>query len=258
MALVNLSPKNKIEIDLLTTENAVANGDEFIFNDVSAAVPKTRKTSWSNLISLITTALSASSKAAGETASTGDLKRSLQPTITGWVKLDGTTIGSAASGATGRANADTQALFTLIWEQVDNTYAVIQDSSGSPTTRGASASADFAANKRIPLFDGRNRYVVAVDPTGTTGRITTAGSGIDGTKNGATGGSQNVTLLEANLPAHTHDVDVPATTAASAATGTDVATPGATAPETSTSVGSATPVVVLPPTGVYGNLFQRL
>lgn len=70
----------------------------------------------------------------------------------GWVTRNGGTIGSAASGATNRANADTAALFAKIWAETSNTGDfVIQDSAGTPTTRGASAAADFAANKRIPL-----------------------------------------------------------------------------------------------------------
>ena len=81
----------------------------------------------------------------------------------GWVKENGGTIGSAASGATTRANADTLALFTLLWNEFSNTILPIQTSSGVATTRGASASADFAANKRMPLFDSRSRFLRAAD-----------------------------------------------------------------------------------------------
>lgn len=69
----------------------------------------------------------------------------------GFVLLQGGTIGSASSGATARAHADTEALFTLIWESYDNTARPIQDDSGAPSTRGGSAAEDFAANKRLPL-----------------------------------------------------------------------------------------------------------
>src|SRR5262249_807602 len=49
-------------------------------------------------------------------ASTGDLKSRMDGlSITGWVKANGLTIGSATSGATGRANADTQALYVYLW-----------------------------------------------------------------------------------------------------------------------------------------------
>ena len=83
---------------------------------------------------------------------TGEVILSISSTApVGTVAMNGTTIGSAISGATGRANADTQALFELIWTSSDNTLSPIQDASGAPTTRGASAAADFAANKRMPV-----------------------------------------------------------------------------------------------------------
>ncbi len=69
----------------------------------------------------------------------------------GWVLAAGGTIGSAGSSATVRANADTIDLYTNLWNSVANTELPIQDSGGTPTTRGASAAADFAANKRLPL-----------------------------------------------------------------------------------------------------------
>lgn len=69
----------------------------------------------------------------------------------GTVVPNGGTIGSASSGATTRANADTSDLFSLLWSVTNNTDYPIQDSAGAATTRGASAAADFAANKRFPL-----------------------------------------------------------------------------------------------------------
>lgn len=76
----------------------------------------------------------------------------------GWLKANGTTIGSAASGATNRANADTEALFSLLWVNFDNATLPIQTSGGVATTRGASAAADFAANKRLPVPDFRDYF----------------------------------------------------------------------------------------------------
>src|SRR6187549_2553530 len=47
---------------------------------------------------------------------TGDLKFTFATAVPGgWLLLNGATIGNAASGGTGRANADTEALFTLLW-----------------------------------------------------------------------------------------------------------------------------------------------
>lgn len=69
----------------------------------------------------------------------------------GCIVPNGGTIGSAASGATNRANADTADLFAFYWRLTNNTDYPIQDSAGAASTRGASAEADFAANKRFPL-----------------------------------------------------------------------------------------------------------
>jgi hypothetical protein len=69
--------------------------------------------------------------------------------------LDGNTIGDGSSGATARANADTLTLFMFLWNSIANTELVIQTSVGAPTTRGASALADFNAHKRMPLPDMR-------------------------------------------------------------------------------------------------------
>lgn len=81
----------------------------------------------------------------------------------GWVKENGGTIGSAASGATNRANADTEALFTLLWNNFNQATLPIQNSAGAVTTRGANAAADFAAAKRMPLFDSRSRFLRGAD-----------------------------------------------------------------------------------------------
>ena len=80
-------------------------------------------------------------------ASTGDFKfRPTSETLTGWVKANGQTIGSASSGATQRANADTQNLFVYLWSNFSNAKCPV---SGG---RGATALADFQANKTIRLI----------------------------------------------------------------------------------------------------------
>lgn len=114
---------------------------------------------------------------------------------TGWVMASGRTIGSADSGGTERANADTADLYALLWGSYTNTELIIQDSSGTPTTRGASAAADFAANKRMPLPDYRGRVAAGKDNMGGTSanRLTSAGGGVDGDVMGAAGGSETHT-----------------------------------------------------------------
>lgn len=77
-----------------------------------------------------------------------------------WARANGKSIGSATSGATERANSDTLALFTHIW----NNIASATVSGG----RGASASADFLANKTISLPDMRGRIGIGLDDMGNT------------------------------------------------------------------------------------------
>lgn len=77
---------------------------------------------------------------------TGDVKLTLKTVAdVSWVLMDDKSIGSATSGATGRANADTSALYTLIWTNVIDQWAPVA------TGRGGSAAADFAANKALTL-----------------------------------------------------------------------------------------------------------
>lgn len=57
------------------------------------------------------------------------------------------------------------------------------------------------------LPDARGRNRIPLD--GGTGRITTAGSGVDGATRFAAGGAQNVTLATADIPSHTHALTDP-------------------------------------------------
>jgi hypothetical protein len=102
----------------------------------------------------------------------------------GWLLENGGTIGSAASGATTRAHGDTLPLFTHLWNSFGNTLLPIQDSSGAASTRGASAAADFAANKRLPLFDSRTRFLRGADGgLGYDVSLTVGATQADGIKN---------------------------------------------------------------------------
>lgn len=118
----------------------------------------------------------------------------------GWVMGSGRTIGSATSGGTERANADCQPLFELLWNSMAQSEAAV---SGG---RGASAAADWAANKTIALPDYRGRTAIGRDNMGgsAASRITSGGSGINGTTLGASGGTQTHTLSESQMPSHTH------------------------------------------------------
>lgn len=96
---------------------------------------------------------------------TGDLRWSITSTAqTGWILADGKSIGDASSNATGRSNADTLALFSLIWNEVAIDYCPLVDSAGAPVVKGASAAADFALHYAIYLPDMRGRSIIG---TGT-------------------------------------------------------------------------------------------
>jgi len=78
---------------------------------------------------------------------TGDIKLTLKTIADAtWIMCNDLSIGSAASGATGRANADTQPLYELIWNSIPNKWAVVVGG------RGITATADFNANKPMFLF----------------------------------------------------------------------------------------------------------
>ncbi|MFA6093980.1 MAG: hypothetical protein WC986_13660 [Elusimicrobiota bacterium] len=125
---------------------------------------------------------------------------------TGWVMANGKTIGNASSGGTERANADTSALFVLLWNSCANAELPIQDSAGSATTRGLSAANDFDANKRLPLPDARGSVRAGKDDMGgsAASKLTVAGGSFDGTILGKLGGIQAHALSEAELRAHVH------------------------------------------------------
>lgn len=146
--LIKASDFNEIVSDIAT---ALTN---CVTKDNQSTVPALTLTS---LTVSGTSTLGASSTVGGEQIltrryTTGEIVSSVSPTApVGTILLNGGTIGSTASGATTRANNDTQALFELLWTLGDNTLLPIQDAVGAATTRGLTAAADFAANKRLPI-----------------------------------------------------------------------------------------------------------
>jgi microcystin-dependent protein len=118
----------------------------------------------------------------------------------GWVRAAGRTIGSATSGASERANADTSALFQHLWNS-DSTLAV-------STGRGANAAADFAANKTIALPDYRSRSLVGLADMGNSASTILSGVTVDNSETvstlGATLGEGTHTLVTSEMASHTH------------------------------------------------------
>lgn len=122
---------------------------------------------------------------------------------TGWLMFNGDTLGSATSAAT-RASADNQNLFLALWASLTNADAPV---SGG---RGATAAADWAANKTITLPDMRGRSIIG---TGT-------GSGLSTRTHGAKLGAEEHTLTEAQMPLHGHPFRISQTSQASPSTTT--------------------------------------
>lgn len=117
--------------------------------------------------------------------------------MAGYVRLNALTIGNAGSGATERANSDTEALYTWLYNRLSNSICPV---SGG---RGTNAASDFAAGKTLQLPNGRNKALFGVDDMGNSaaggfsGVTFTVGSA---TAPGSQGGSATVTLTQSQLP----------------------------------------------------------
>lgn len=124
---------------------------------------------------------------------TGDGQWTFRSTAkSGWLFVQGQTLGDTGSGAT-LTGSTYEDLYEFFWDNLSDTYAPVS------TGRGASAAADWAAGKTITIPDARDRAPFGV---GTTWDL------------GETQGAESVTLLEANLPAHTHGSGTLATSSA--------------------------------------------
>lgn len=106
----------------------------------------------------------------------------------GWITLDDGTIGNASSGATTRANSDTEDLFILLWNS--HSDAICPVSSG----RGATAAADFAANKTLTLPPTASRALCGSG----------SGSGLSARSQGETDGEETHTITSSELVTHGH------------------------------------------------------
>lgn len=103
-------------------------------------------------------------------AATGDVKWRLDAGILpGWVRMNGRTIGGAGSGATELASVTASALFILLWNAFPDTIASVVGG------RGTSATADFAAGKRITVPTMQGLVAGGLDDMGSSpaGRLQT-------------------------------------------------------------------------------------
>lgn len=122
---------------------------------------------------------------------TGDVRTSLNSfSPMGWVPANDGTIGSLTSGATTRADRDTFPLYNLLW---GNPYAPVTGGAG------ASAVADFAANKSIALTKTLGRLLASTGlPSSGTNVGTTWALG-------QTTGNEKHTISINEMAQHTHD-----------------------------------------------------
>ena len=133
--------------------------------------------------------------------STGDMKAKYGTgPLAGFVRCNGLTVGNATSGATERANADTQALFVYLY----NTDPNLTVSGG----RTGNALNDYNANKQINVPDWRGRALAALDDMGNSaaGRLTATYFGTTATVLGAAGGAESQILTAPQIPPHTHPI----------------------------------------------------
>jgi len=121
--------------------------------------------------------------------STGDVKFTIKIVADpGWILLNDGTIGPSGSGATTRANDDTEALYTLVWDNISDTHAPVAGG------RGVDAEADWAAGKLLTLPKALGRAL------GVAG----AGAGLTARSLGQVVGTETHLLTVAELPAHVH------------------------------------------------------
>ena len=114
---------------------------------------------------------------------------------TGWLLLNGYTIGDGSSGGTARANIDCYTLFCQIWNKTVIAQCPIYDSTGAVVAKGATADLDWNAHKRLSVPNALGKSIFMYD-SGQTEFNALA----------LVGGAKTVTLTSAMIPSHTHNI----------------------------------------------------
>ena len=135
----------------------------------------------------------------GGAFTTGDAKITLKTVAdVSWVMMNDGTIGDPTSGAN-RANTDCMALYTLLWNNISNTYAPVYTAAGAPTSRGVLALTDWANHKRLGLPRVLGRALV----------VAGTGLGLTGRELGAWLGEETHAMTVAEMPSHGHTIADP-------------------------------------------------
>lgn len=120
-----------------------------------------------------------------QTPRTGDIRVSYWSSAPlGWLPMNDGTIGNTGSGGTLAAGAFTFQLYKTLWDAVSDTYAPVTGG------RGATAQADFIANKAIQLPLSLGRALAAAGN----------GAGLSSRALGQNAGTETITLAGTNLP----------------------------------------------------------
>lgn len=118
----------------------------------------------------------------------------------GFVRANGRTIGNASSGATERANSDTQPLYEHLWTKDAN----LTIAGG----RGLAATSDFNAGKQLTLPDFRGRSPFGMDDMGNLAAGRISNTYVDAPRTaialGGAGGEDDIALTGDQTGAHTH------------------------------------------------------
>lgn len=179
-------------------------------------------------------------------------------TLTGWVRMNGRTIGSASSGASERASSDTEDLYLFLWNGFADAICAVTGG------RGISAAVDFAANKPIAMLDMRSRGPFGLDDMGNSALSAFTGLTFalgNATTAGASGGAATQTLTTAKIPSHTHTLTDPGHThdvfaSTNAASGAAVRSVQATTGAADVDTGSVTTGITIANTG-GGEAFDK-
>ena len=138
---------------------------------------------------------------------TGDIKWSLSATEeSGYIWLNGRTLGSAGSAATLKGTTY-QPLYEFFWNNYSDTLCPVS------TGRGASAAADFAANKTITSLDSRGTGLAAAENMGGSNRGNLGSNpstgGFSSTASlGTQAGEKSHVQTTAELATHAHGIQV--------------------------------------------------
>ena len=173
--LENSIISNTDEINITTTSNITIN--DKVLNYPSAS---------DQYLKYDGSALSWGTTSFPEDVQVGALRPVISDSVTdGWVEMDRGTIGNLFSSATNRANADTQDLFVLLWDNTSNSDCAVSGGKGS------TALDDFNAHKTIELPNSPGRTINVISTSGTLC---------------GTGGGETNTMIESDIPLHPHTI----------------------------------------------------